>query len=414
MEYLTLPSLELCILSRILKNAGHTVSLFDMKINRIDIDHAENALRGEQMPDIVLIDDSPETHCTSVKLIPLLKEIWNSSPFVAMRGEIPSFIPEVTMQRNPQLDFIVRYDDDYAFPAIVEAIDGGDTELIDIPNIAFRCGSKIICTDEIRQLKYDLDSLPMPDRRLYDIDKYLLRDSETIVRSSRGCPGNCLFCIKTRYECFRLFSVQRFCDEIQELQQMGFDSFFFSDDTFAFSDQRLAEFAAEIQRRNMHIRFTSNIRIRDINNYKAAMLKEIGAYRVFVGIETVNAQSSSLLNKQMDEESVLSKLDILKRHGLEFHASFILGAPNDTPKDLEHIIDFVRKAQPTVITYNLIKVYPGLPLYSNPEQFGIVMDDPYWYEKDEWADHCVMGTRDLPPEDLEKWARRMMWEYIAG
>lgn len=195
---------------------------------------------------------------------------------------------------------------------------------------------------------------------------------------------------------------------------MGFDSFFFSDDTFAFSDQRLAEFAAEIQRRNMHIRFTSNIRIRDINNYKAAMLKEIGAYRVFVGIETVNAQSSSLLNKQMDEESVLSKLDILKRHGLEFHASFILGAPNDTPKDLEHIIDFVRKAQPTVITYNLIKVYPGLPLYSNPEQFGIVMDDPYWYEKDEWADHCVMGTRDLPPEDLEKWARRMMWEYIAG
>ena len=37
-EYLILPSLELCILSSILKEKGHTVNLLDMKINSLDCD----------------------------------------------------------------------------------------------------------------------------------------------------------------------------------------------------------------------------------------------------------------------------------------------------------------------------------------------------------------------------------------
>ena len=415
MGYLALPSLELCILSSLLKNAGHRVSMFDMKINRITADTAEAALRAmDTRPDIVLIDDSPETHCTTVRLIPMMKAVWGPGTLVAARGELPSFIPGSVMERNPALDFVCRYDDDYAFPAVVEKVSRGQDDFESVRNIAFRRDGRVILSREERRPGYALDDLPMPDRRLYDVDKYLARDSETIVRSSRGCPGNCLFCIKTRFECFRLFSIPRFCDEIESLQQMGFQSFFFSDDTFAFSDRRLAEFAAEVERRNMKIRFTSNLRISDINEYKAETLKRIGAYRVFVGIETVNAASSGLLNKRMEEDYVLERLALLKKHGLEFHASFILGAPNDTPEDLAHTMAFVRKAQPTVVTYNLLKVYPGLPLYEHPERYHIRMADPYWYEKDEGADHCVMGTDELPPAELEKWARRMMWDFIEG
>ncbi len=412
-EYLILPSLELCILSSILKKDGHNVQLLDMKINRLTIDNIHQTLIKYDIPDIVLIEDSPEVHCNSKKLIPILKSIYGNQLPIAIRGEIPSFEPAMVLERNPLLDFIVRFDDDYAFYHIVNHIRNNSTNFEEIYNIAFRESNRI-CVTETKKRQYNLDSLPLPDRRLYDIQKYLLRDSETIVRSTRGCPGSCLFCIKTRYEEFGAFSVKRFVDEIIELQNMGFESFFFSDDTFAYSDNRLREFADEVERRGINVRFTSNIRIKDINEYKISTLKRIGAYRVFVGIETVNTTTSKILNKNLKLEEIKKKIEILHRYDMEFHASFILGSPNDNEEDLEATIQFVKEIKPTIVTFNMIKAYPGLPLYNDPDKYGIIMEDPFWFEKDLWSRKCVIGTNNLPPEALEKWSRRMLFEFIEG
>ena len=43
----------------------------------------------------------------------------------------------------------------------------------------------------------------------------------------------------------------------------------------------------------------------------------------------------------------------------------------------------------------------------------MILPDKYWFEKDEWASKVVMGTKDLPPELLEKWSRRLLWEFIS-
>ena len=88
-----------------------------------------------------------------------------------------------------------------------------------------------------------------------------------------------------------------FCEELAELTSYGFKSFFFSDNIFAVSMQRLLEFQAELTRRNLKVRWTSNIRIKDITPDKVALMKALGAYRVFVGIETINSTSSKLINK---------------------------------------------------------------------------------------------------------------------
>lgn len=254
----------------------------------------------------------------------------------------------------------------------------------------------------------------MPDRKIYDIEKYLKRDSETIVKSSRGCPGKCLFCIKTKFEPFKIFSMERFCDEIEELTAFGFKSFFFSDDNFAFSMERLHDFEEQIKKRNMKIRWTSNLRIRDITDEKIKLMKKLGAYRVFVGIETLNNKTSKVINKNLSEEYIKEKIDILKRNDMQFHASFILGNPGDTEDDLQAILDFVKEVKPDLVTFNLINIYPGLDIYKNAEDYGMVMDDPYWFEKDEWTKRPVMGTKELPPDVLKKWSGKMLFEYITN
>lgn len=410
-EYLVLPSLEVCILSSILKKEGHEVDLFDMKIEKLNESDLLKKVQ-DYSPDYVCLDDEPKTHCMSKQLISILREEFSELK-IGMRGEIATFAPQATLERNPGLDFLLLSTDDYALSKIISAkFDMKKME--DIPNIAYRNGKGDIVVRDRSVTQYSLDSLPMPDRHLYNIEKYLKRDTETIVKSSRGCPGNCLFCIKTKYEKFNLFSIKRFCDEIEELLAMGFTSFFFADDTFAFSDQRLEEFYQEVKKRKMHFKWTSNIRIKDINEFKLKRMKEIGAYRVFVGIETVNAETQKLINKNLNIDSIKEKLALLRKYDIEFHASFILGNPGDTEQDLEATIDFVREIKPTLVTFNLIKIYPGLDLYNNPKKYDLIMDDPYWYEKDEWSYSVVMGTKQLPPSVLEKWSRRCLWEFIQG
>lgn len=409
-EYLMLPSIELCINSNILKNHGHEVDLLDMKIDNLKLESCVEKIISFK-PDIVCIDDDPKTHCNTIKIVKLLKNCVSNKIKIAVRGEIVSAIPESVMERNPGIDFILRFDDDYSLLKIIES-NYKHQNLLKIANIAFRINENEYYVTDVQKPTYELDSLPMPNRELYDIDKYLKRDTETIVKSCRGCPGNCLFCIKTRFESFRLFSVQRFCDEIEELLSHGFESFFFADDTFAFSDKRLDDFYDEVKKRKLKIKWTSNIRINDINEYKLKKMKEIGAYRVFVGIETINAATQKTINKNLNQNIIKEKLELLKKYDIEFHASFILGNPGDSEKDLKETIKFVKEIQPTLVTFNLIKVYPGLELYKNPEKYDIIMDDPYWYEKDLWSQKVVMGTKQLPPDILEKWSRYCLMEFI--
>lgn len=409
-EYLILPSLELCIISNILKENNHKVSLIDMKINGYQVEDL-NEILPAKVPDVILIDDIPETHCNTKLIIELLRKKYGNSVKIGMKGELISFEPQMIMERNPMLDFGIRYDDDYALLNYINNMKN-DSSLQSVNNIVYRnLEGEIVITD--RQFcMYELDSLPMPDRELFDIKKYLERDSETIVKSSRGCPGNCLFCIKTRLEKFKLFSIKRFCDEIEIMLNLGFKTFFFSDDTFAFSMKRLNEFAEEIEKRKLDFKWTSNIRIKDITEEKIQLMKKLGAYRVFVGIETINEDASDIIGKKLNKSEIMEKINILKKNNMQFHASFILGNPEDSEEDLERTIQFVKEISPNIVTFNLIKIYPGLDLYNNPDKYGMVMLDKFWFEKDEWTKKVVMGTKKLPPEKLEKWSRRMLFEFI--
>ena len=412
-EYLILPSLELCVMAAILKNDGHHVELYDMKIKHHTPEDARVYLqRMESIPDFVVFDDSPEVHHTTRCVLPFVRDLFPHAKIV-LRGEIATFSPRDTLMRNEAVDFLLLHDDDYALQKVIDRMLAHKQDIYsDVDHIAYRCKEQIVISNS-KGRNYKLNDLPYPDRRLYDIEAYLRRDSETIVRSSRGCPGHCQFCIKTRMEPFGVFSVERFVDEIVELQQMGFESFFFSDDTFAFSDSRLAEFAAELDRRQMTVKFTSNLRIADVNEYKISTLKRLGAYRVFLGIETVNPQTSKSIHKNIAPDIIREKIRILKKYNMEFHASFIIGAPGDCEEDLLETIAFVKEIQPTIVTFNMLKVYPGLPYYNDPESYHIIMPDPYWYESDLWTEKCVMGTTELPPETIEKWSRRMLFEFIS-
>ncbi len=409
-NYIILPSLEIATMASVLEEKGHSVSLVDMKIDNMEVWDLENAMKDINY-DLVCVESIVQDHCEALKTIDEVRRINRSVPIV-LRGEICSFLPVECLEHNKNIDYVMRFENE---KTIIELIDylNGNIGIQNVHNIAYRDNNCIIINDLEKPVE-NLDDLPMPKRQLYNLQKYYRRSKETIVRSTRGCPGKCKFCNKTQLAPFRKFSVQRFCDEIEELMSYGFRQFFFSDDTFAYSNERFDDFYNEVKKRKLKIRFTSNLRIVDINDEKIRKMKEVGAYRVFVGVETINITSSKTINKNISPELIIQKINILKKYNMEYHASFIVGSPNDTIEDLKETSKFVQIIEPTLVSFNQLKPMPGTDIYNYPEKYGIVMKDRFWFEKDDWSRGCICNTLYLTSEMIDEWKYKLIQSFITG
>lgn len=407
-DYLMLPSLDFTTMSQVAKQNGVHCELVDMRINHFTMQELEKILiqkNKESKIDFICIESECCTHFNAVKAIKVCRHALGRAVLIGLRGEVTTFLPVQTLERNRELDIAFIGESELSLYDIIEW-KKGNKKREEVRNICFRSSNDEVVINP-REVLADLDKIPFPDREIYSVEQYRRRDSETIVRSSRGCPGKCSFCIKTKMAKFRLFSVERFCDEIEKLLTYGFRTFFFSDDTFAFSDNRLEEFAKEVRKRNLKIRWTSNLRIKDINDYKIRTMKELGAYRVFIGVETVNANSQKLANKNLTKEEIVEKISILHKYNMEFHSSFILGAPGDTEDDLIETEKLLQEIRPTLVTFNQIKLFPGTDIYMNPQKYNILPFDQYWFEKDDWVYYPAFGTKELPPEKINMWSKRL-------
>lgn len=63
-------------------------------------------------------------------------------------------------------------------------------------------------------------------------------------------------------------------------------------------------------------------------------------------------------------------------------------------------------------TFNTIKVYPGTPLYDNPDQYGILAEDMMWFENPDWNKRPMIYTKDLSPEQIAFYSRKMMVDML--
>lgn len=283
-----------------------------------------------------------------------------------------------------------------------------------MPNLYFRGDDNSIKKTNMLDLSYLWNTLPSPDRTIHDIEKYYSWSPEAILRSSMGCLGNCAFCSKTKFYPFRTKTMTRFFDEIEELMRLGFKRFFFSDETFAFSDQRLIAFQDEYDKRKLRFDYTSNIRISDINEFKLSILKNTGAYRVFTGVETLDAENSKIINKSNTFTKIKNAIDLIKKYDIEVHVSFILGCPGDTVETYKYTEEMIHLLNPTMVSFNMLQPMPGTDIYTNPNKYGILMEDRFWFERDDWTKEPVSYTRELSKNDILYWKKRLNKSFVLG
>ena len=317
--------------------------------------------------DLVGISADTTRHLKAMEIARQAKE---AGCMVVMGGPHPCYIDEEILA-SPWVDFIVHGEGEATLLELVRALEASDREWEGIQGISFRRDGRVVRTP-MRPFIQDLNALPLPVRHLVDMDLYRrTKFGErpiTPVVTSRGCPTNCHFCSSSSFfgTKWRARSPEAVAEELEELHgKYGFGAVAFVDDNFTLSPQRVVAISEEIIKRGLDLWWWNFSRAETLvrNEEMLKVMRRAGAKTVYIGVESASPRTLDDLGKKMDLDTVIKAVELLKKHGFEIFASYILGSPRDDARDIRETIRFAKRLDTNVAQFSILTPYPGTALY---------------------------------------------------
>ncbi|MCK9418514.1 MAG: B12-binding domain-containing radical SAM protein [Nitrospirae bacterium] len=273
---------------------------------------------------------------------------------------------------------------------LMQLPDYSKSTLKNVKGICFNENGETFFT-EPRELISDLDSIPMPDRDIANLDYYLkprqiipyhVGRSLTMI-SSRGCPFTCVFCsTKVHWKRFRGFSAKRVLEEIELLiGKYQAEIIHIFDDLFIADKQRLAEIHHEILKRgiNKKVKFMCLVRADMLDDPTMTMLKDMNVVVTGIGMESGCEKILSYLKRRTTTiDKNRYAIELSHKYGIPTMGSFMLGNPGETEQDLLQTLDFIRsyRYSPYLSPLSYIATaFPGTDFWDYGKKKGINVED---------------------------------------
>lgn len=330
-------------------------------------------------PRIVGITCTSTLHASESHQVALIVKKVNPQILVVMGGAHPSAVSEEVLQ-DKNVDVTVRGEGEITLWEIVKKVrEGGALE-------------KVLGTADNppRPFVKDIDSLPFPARHLLPMDvyfrqasqakNYAMRDRAMTMITSRGCPGNCVYCsVRTVWGRFwRGRSPQKVVDEIEVLiKDFGVNEIHFIDDSISVDQRRMEGICDEIIRRKLDIKWTTpnGIAIWLLNKELIAKMKRAGCYRLTFGLESGNKEIlRDFIGKHYDHNKAREIIRFCSKIGLWTVGTFIVGFPYETREQIEDTINFAISTDLDFAVFYIANPFPGTPLYQIFLQEGLLPD----------------------------------------
>jgi len=228
------------------------------------------------------------------------------------------------------------------------------------------------------------------------------------IETTRGCPHQCEFCSVPmingkRYRTRPLDEVDW---ELSSILQKKEEYLFLADDNvMAKEEYALALF--EIFKRHQ-VRWmgfaTVQIAKRETLLKKA---QESGCVSLFIGFESLLQENLDGASKRFVHAEELSEMiQIIQRHGVGIHGSFIFGFDGDDPTVFKKTVDFVQKNRIELPTFSILTPFPGTPLRKRLEGEARIFDHD-WSHYD--MSHVVFKPKGMTVHELQDgylWAQK--------
>lgn len=331
---------------------------------------------SEYKPTVVGISSKSQNFVSACIVAKIIKEL-NKQIIVIVGGPHPSMVGSEVLN-YPDIDVCVRGEGEKTIVELLNAI-GAQTGYDTIQGILYRKDGQVI-ENAPRAYMSDLDSLCFPHEHahevLKDYDQYPLTAFRSIF-AIRGCPYNCFFCgshkVWSRKARFR--SPEHVVREIKGLQKMGLKSVYFEDDTFGINKKYIYDLCNALITHCPELKWGCEIHVKLVDEKTISLMKKAGCYLIIVGIESGNNGILKEMRKNITIDEALSACKIIKKHGIDLAAFFMIGFPQETEATLDDTVKAMRKTKCDLLQYSIFTPYPATEAFQFCKEKGLIGGD---------------------------------------
>lgn len=250
---------------------------------------------------------------------------------IVIGGAHISALREKVLEECPAIDFGIILEGDISMVRLCR----GDN-LDKIQGLIYRENSKVI-TNRFGNFIRDLDEIPFPRYRSFELDKYPTRQLGIVT--SRGCPYDCIYCsvIATIGKQFRARSAQSIVDEIEYWYNRGFRDIFILDDNFTLIRKRVEEICGLLAKKNfkgLHFKCPNGIRADRVDRTLLKAMKEVGFDFISFGVEAASDNVLRCIKKGESIASIEKSIQDACEIGFDVDLFFLIGSPGETREDV--------------------------------------------------------------------------------
>lgn len=310
------------------------------------------------------------------------RELGYSGHIVA-GGHFAAFNAESLLRDEPSIDSVAIGEGERLIVDLAARLDSPGT----VSGLVWRDADGAVIRNPVTGPAGDLDVLS-PPVRMTPPDTYLGLPIANML-SSRGCTHACFFCSIAAWHrlcggaCWRARSVESVAAEMANLYARGYRLFNFHDDNFLPGDtsqnlERVSSFHAALTTRRVNpIGFAIKSRPDAVETGVFRLLKEMGLFRVFLGIEAGTAESLRNLGRRQTVAQNTRALDLLNELDLHVCYNLLLFNPDSTLEDVRANVAFMADHPVNPMNFCRTEVYSGTPLEAKLRRAGR-LEGSYW------------------------------------
>jgi radical SAM superfamily enzyme YgiQ (UPF0313 family) len=239
---------------------------------------------------------------------------------------------------------------------------------------------------------------------------------------SRGCPYRCTFCSASKaWGAVRHFSPQAIgnwcCEHMEDGYGLSLLDLIFAHDLSwlreAVHHLKLAGAGSRWILRNLASR--TNL----ITDELHRVLIDVDLKCMSVGMESGSQPILSKLKPACTIEDHERAIQLAYKYGVELHATFVIGTPGETDKDLQRTCDFIEQWQGKYFVragLYILTPYPGTVWWDYANEHNLLGEPPDWSMLHcdvggvdwSWNDSLYLNEETMPRERLREWYQRLV------
>ena len=337
----------------------------------------------EFQPDLLAVSCTEDMYLLGISFLRYLRRHHNI--LTVMGGVFATFAPHIAISAE-EVDIVCVGEGEYALVELCERLQRGE-DYSNVSNLWVKDAKKGITRNPI-SVPVNMEDNPLLDISIFESNRLYRPMQGKVYRmlpveTHRGCPYTCAFCnspsqnrlyaASTNENFFRKKQFDYVRKELTYYRDVVKAEFlyFWADTFFAYSPREFDEFVELYS--EFKTPFWCQTRPETITQYKIRRLKEVGLFKLGVGIEHGNQKfRKETVDRAVPDETIVNALKWPKEEGVLFGVNNIVGFPGETKELAMDTVRINRQVAADTVNCYSFTPFHGIPLRKIAEDKGYI------------------------------------------